>query len=883
MRTLASSIQTLLASGQNVEPVAIIGVLWNDQGSEIIYADRDIIDPNNPANVLAPGRILEMGHFDDAQKSDSSGSSGSVSVVLDDRDGSLKSIFDAMDIHKRKVNVYQSFMDLDDPVGDKFLIFSGQISTPLVWDEGKRTLSFDIVTKLEDFEVGWSAEMGNYPQVAVELIGKAWPMPFGTVQHSPCLRLQNIPTAFTTDPFGVNDTQVGAQIAALEVLLGEAIFATLGASQQVADDGGDTEDIMDDPTVKKFVAMQATIQDEIQELQATEAWQGIWLRGSVGLIPTVYVSQPYSGLFRVGNNLFNGTLNGVSGTLECQPQMLPGAPAAQNVREGFQFYNSGTQAVISGPYPLKYVASVTPGTVQKVWAMRSFNGLKQMAAVPPSYYTISTETIGSGMTATFVTLNEPLSTIAMVDNQKTQIWENAFGKYLPSHIVNQIDWDDDLYVSFTSDVGPNPVDIMEWIITNFSGNSYDSTSFSAVRTKVAPFPMNFTLSETRGVTELLAEIAYQAQCVIYLRDDVFYLLYLPAGGASVHTLTEADVMVDSLQVTTTSTEELVTKYRATYRPDYSPFFSEPVNILLRYNIPKYGVHEQQHDFYCYNSFDAVHAAATYWLIQKSQTWKILKARLLLTRLDLEVFDYVTLGFVTPYVSTDNAVGLITRCVYDSDEKYIDVEIWCPVLLGTMTTSNFGFPAGATEVDEWPQYHNLAGGGASGLSSPQLPPSNPRSEPAGVINVGFGGGDLSQPIDFGNYQSGLGFTPPLADAMPRAYLFPETPLPTADPTQDYSFQTPPDPTVPTQTGTFPALIHDKVGPSQQFPDIITYNVDVYENGLINPPMKRVVGQLQIDKDDTIPPETWTEVTVNQGTNSDGTVYYERTMQIPVWLE
>ena len=41
-----------------------------------------------------------------------------------------------------------------------------------------------------------------------------------------------------------------------------------------------------------------------------------------------------------------------------------------------------------------------------------------------------------------------------------------------------------------------------------------------------------------------------------------------------HTLTEADVMVDSLQVTTTSTEELVTKYRASYRPDYSPFFSE---------------------------------------------------------------------------------------------------------------------------------------------------------------------------------------------------------------------------------------------------------------------------------------------------------------------
>ena len=133
---------------------------------------------------------------------------------------------------------------------------------------------------------------------------------------------------------------------------------------------------------------------------------------------------------------------------------------------------------------------------------------------------------------------------------------------------------------------------------------------------------------------------------------------------------------------------------------------------------------RDHDFYCYNSFDAVHAAATYWLIQKSQTWKILKARLLLTRLDLEVFDYVTLGFIAPYVSTDNAVGLITRCVYDSDEKYIDVEIWCPVLLGTMTTSDFGFPASATEVDEWPQFHTEAGGGGRPVEppAPALEPS-----------------------------------------------------------------------------------------------------------------------------------------------------------------
>ena len=225
---------------------------------------------------------------------------------------------------------------------------------------------------------------------------------------------------------------------------------------------------MNDPEVKKFEKMQADIQDQIQAAPNHRDVAG-------PVAPGLGRPDPH----RVRDPTLQRAVSGRQQPLQRDAQRrkwhprvsatnAPRRTAAQNLREGFQFYNSGTQAVISGPYPLKYVASITPGTVRKVWAMRTFNGLKQMAAVPPSYYTISTEAIGQGMTATFITLNEPLSTIAMVDNQKTQIWENAFGKYLPSHIVNQIDWEDELYVSFTSDVGPNAVDIMEWIITNFS-------------------------------------------------------------------------------------------------------------------------------------------------------------------------------------------------------------------------------------------------------------------------------------------------------------------------------------------------------------------------------------------------------------------------------
>src|SRR4051794_30721127 len=140
-----------------------------------------------------------------------------------------------------------------------------------------------------------------------------------------------------------------------------------------------------------------------------------------------------------------------------------------------------------------------------------------MAEVPAAYYTISTENIGRGMVATFVTLKQPLSTVAIIENEKIQVWENTFGKTLPSHIVNQIDWDDDIYVSFQSAVGPNAVDIMEWIITNFSQNGYDSASFEAARTYLESTPMNFTLSDTPQTMGFLAELAYQAKSIIYLK------------------------------------------------------------------------------------------------------------------------------------------------------------------------------------------------------------------------------------------------------------------------------------------------------------------------------------------------------------------------------
>ena len=146
-----------------------------------------------------------------------------------------------------------------------------------------------------------------------------------------------------------------------------------------------------------------------------------------------------------------------------------------------------------------YVASITPGTVLSVKAYRTIDGVRQLTVVPSSYYTIATKTYGS-ITATVVQLPQPLSLYA----------DTVSSEYLP---VSE-GWSDELYITFQSSVGPNTVDILEYIIENYTDLTYDTTSFNTVRRRAPPFPSNFPILSRKNVIAVLKEIAFQARCCI---------------------------------------------------------------------------------------------------------------------------------------------------------------------------------------------------------------------------------------------------------------------------------------------------------------------------------------------------------------------------------
>jgi hypothetical protein len=151
------------------------------------YADRDVQG--------IPGKIIECGDLDNVVDVSGNNSSQSLSVVLDDTDGSIKQIMDAHDIHKRTVRVWQYFHGLD--LADKFLLFAGKITTPISWSERDRTVKFTILSQLEDKEVGFSAEEGQFPYLPADLVGKAWPMIFGKCLDVPALQVNHAITGTT--------------------------------------------------------------------------------------------------------------------------------------------------------------------------------------------------------------------------------------------------------------------------------------------------------------------------------------------------------------------------------------------------------------------------------------------------------------------------------------------------------------------------------------------------------------------------------------------------------------------------------------------------------------------------------------------------------------
>lgn len=362
-------------------------------------------------------------------------------------------------------------------------------------------------------------------------------------------------------------------------------------------------------------------------------------------------------------------------------------PFEEVPRTNFWEAQPGTSIYPNGPDCEIYIANLLPSTIKAVHAYRTNkDGERYLAPIPSRYY-IKNEAADLGAyTVTALTFPRALKSIP---------GEN---------------WEDDVYVTLNSSVGQNVVDVIEWLINTYTDKSANASNFSAVKTKVANYPVNFTLTTRPNVLEEIVRIAWESRLGIYIRGDEFFLKYLSEEPTQDDTIVEQDIEVSTLKVDYTRTEELVTRMVATYHKDYS---EEPKRLVLRHNVKKYGLHSRDEYYHIYSDYDLVLKSATFHMIRQSNTWKKVRLRTFHTKIRLDLFDTVLLNLQGKYFSNGQVKGVIESVIYDSASNAIDLVINVGIRTGEMDQYQHFWPALEDPNAEYPTDAEIQLGYAGG--------------------------------------------------------------------------------------------------------------------------------------------------------------------------
>lgn len=784
MITFPTAIQNKLNTKTGTQPILILEVDWTDTAT-VAYSDADYPD--------AYSRLISVGTIDRSRQSQIS---NQISVVLDSTDDIVESIFRNNDIHLRPVRLYLGYEDIT----DKALLFDGLINSNIVWDESGRSLQFEVLSKLEDGLVGFAMEDGNFPVVSQDDRGKNWPLPFGTNCHYQAQRLTTTIKGFLLEGHGAADPTLPNRICQIEKATCPLITRPVLKAGSTPNSAITSEDVPDPSCLARKRNEGCILKDLLSKQQALSPSsftvkgganfpqnQSIKIRVGamsyigvmVGETFTIHKSfhpdadkvalcknvrnprlsyrygigseEEANTCSDQGSNLNNAPVSGVDcitgksfgvgGNFVSTCGFNAGGSTLQQIvaggsKDSWDYYDQmqtgqfiwappGTDVILQEyDDDLVYMASLVPGTVTEVVAYRQFGDQKLLSQIPTDWYTVQN-----------------------VDYGGYQCVELRFNT-LPSS-SDQPGWEDDIYVSFVSSVGPSPVDIIEWLVDTYTDLSVDSTNFAAVKSTLTEFHSNFVVQDRPSVLSLIQDIARQQRMGVRINNGVVSLVYLATEPTSQRTLTLADLVQNSFQINYTETEDLVTNQQITWKEQYtSNIQGKDVEkeLALRYNIPKYGTNTAETNWYTQNTFETVLKTTTFWLIRESNTWQEVEFQTGLEHLDLDILDSVTLN-ISQFPSNTKVV--LTDKQYDTNSNTIRWKAWTPIRAGESSPYQWAWPATVTN-GIWPPPGDDQDqiGNGSGLTV--VPPADH------PLRVGYVGGE-SIPVSTGDaFPSDVGF-------------------------------------------------------------------------------------------------------------------------------
>lgn len=385
----------------------------------------------------------------------------------------------------------------------------------------------------------------------------------------------------------------------------------------------------------------------------------------------------------------------------------------------------GTEVQLFDFFQEKYCCNILPSTIKAVYAYRSINGLRALVPVPYRYYRKNENEQFGNLNITSISLAVPLSKI------KDQNWE------------------DQIYVTLTSSVGPNPADVLKWIAETYSTLEVDTDTYDETFTNCENYPADFFLLDKKDAFSAIEEIAFQSRCAVWIKEGKLFMRYLPTEPDVVDSITLSDILEQSLSMEYTPTEELVTKLTGTWV--FNGIQDKPNKTIVRHNIARYGEKKDEFNFYSITHPQLAYKTATFWSIMKSNTWKKITFKTPLNKMHLEAFDPVTIDIA--HFSSEPVTGIIENASYDSSDNTMTMTVWLPIRAGEMTKYDFAF-AGDVEVDiNYPPIEDITVGNAGSINQ-DVRQGNLTYSPLAPDTINY------RPKDYGEIKtSDLAFTAP----------------------------------------------------------------------------------------------------------------------------
>jgi len=705
-KTIPTNAATELAKQYGSEPQIIVKAEWNDGANPKYYSDLN--HTNSPLPL-----ILDISGFDESFNTTNTTNVGVVTISLSDVGDAVSDDVNTYNLYATQFIVYLVYPTLTN-MADWVVLMKGKGSGPLTWDEHNRSVSFSITPNQHFDTVGFSLRDDDEVAASAinpmdDAVGQPYPICWGNPLRVPALKIQEPFHATVEEDLIIDDT-IGQTIK----LNYETGSAPAGPQTFVIANSKCTGTISDDILSVPVGNMNQTWYTNI----------AFATRPLVGVDPDtnsrniMWVSSAATEL--AGKYCYTGTnyqrcvhqegtkcwfLNDWYDSAGSQPAMfteVKGLPdeswaTYESVFRAVSWFTAGAEVywfddvVTTSVYVFNLFPSssqvVSPNNdVAEVMAYRTFGvkDEKKLAAVPSDRLDIEHD---YPLPDRFKTDHPDAPTVCSVVKINKPLFQYEEEK-----------WDDSvIYVSHwchSDNLRRNPAQIIEDLIDYYAPDlSVDSTSFTAVKTKLAKFLMSGWIADEMNLWDLITQIALQARCAVYLRNDTVYIQYLSEKPtAYVGSFDATSTLEASMSMELSPDTDIVTSIKGSWVLEGSQ--DKPFEIIKTARVGLYGSRESNINFFMYSSAELVEKTMEFWLNRSSHIWRNLKVESTIhDNISVDAGDYCDVYYpnIQPLGEGTHLFGQATGLSYDTLTHKINYTLWTPVAYG------FG---DLTDTDAW---------------------------------------------------------------------------------------------------------------------------------------------------------------------------------------